>query len=60
MTYTQTDIDYYHDLVDQRDAKIEKLETLVTNLAETLKLWAEAYGHSADLELAKNALKEVE
>lgn len=60
MNYTQTDVNYYHDLVDKRDARIEKLEGLVTSLAETLKLWAEAYGHQADFELAKNALKEIQ
>jgi hypothetical protein len=29
MTYTQEDIDYYHTLIDKRDARIEQLELLV-------------------------------
>ena len=32
MTYTQADIDYYHDVVDKRDAEIENLKRLIGEL----------------------------
>lgn len=58
-----SELDDEHELLKSENeiasSEIERLKRLITILAETLKLWAEAYGHQADLELAVNALKEI-
>jgi hypothetical protein len=55
VNYTQFDIDYYHALVDQRDAEIERLkgqidvrDAVISKLSGTVAEWRPLLSRAAD------------